>query len=101
MNHLPHFCKGSYKKQEPKKNFLWKKKISSTLNFSFTNPVLTRATKIVKMSGEIATDEQLNSPVGNFRIKMYYSIIDIVIDQITERFIEDSIPLFKDILFFK
>lgn len=33
----------------------------------------------------MAPDEQFKSPVDNFKIIIYYSILDIVITQITER----------------
>lgn len=76
--------------------------INSKLNdFSFTYLQPSRVKKIKKMPGEIAADEQLNSPIDNFRIKTYYSIIDIVTTQITERFNEDSTPLFKDLSLFQ
>jgi len=76
--------------------------INSKLNdFSFTSLEISRVKKIKRMPGEIAADEQLNSPIDNFRIKTYYSIIDIVITQITERFNEDSTPLFKDLSLFQ
>lgn len=74
---------------------------SKLIDFSFTSLEISRVKKIKRMPGEIAADEQLNSPIDNFRIKTYYSIIDIVITQITERFNEDSTPLFKDLSLFQ
>lgn len=70
-------------------------------DFSFILLTHTRARRIKKMIGEIASDEQISSPIDQFRIKSFYFVIDIVINQITQRFNEDSTPLFKDISLFQ
>lgn len=53
------------------------------------------------MPGEMAPDEHMNSPIDSFRIKTYYLVIDIITTQITERFNEESTPLFKDLSLFQ
>lgn len=62
----------------------------------------TRIRRIKKMPGEVASDDQPTiSPINNFKIKTYFTVIDIVSTQVTERFNEYSTPLFKDISLFQ
>jgi len=74
---------------------------SRTNDFAMTLTDI-RTRHIKEMPGEMATDDQpIISPIDNFKIKTYFTVIDIVCTQVTERFNEHSTPLFKDISLFQ
>lgn len=51
-------------------------------------------------TGELSSDEPTIDNIQNFKINTYFTIIDIVLTQISERFNDHSLPLFKDLALF-
>jgi len=74
---------------------------SKVVDFDLTPLAQIRIRKKKKMPGEISSDEQPNfSPINNFKINTYFTVIDIVSSQILERFNESSSPLINDLSLF-
>lgn len=75
---------------------------SRSNDFYFLPLTDIRTRRIKKMPGEMASDDQpIISPLDNFKIKTYYTVIDIVCTQVAERFNDRSTPLFRDISLFQ
>ncbi|KAL4104848.1 hypothetical protein QTP88_020124 [Uroleucon formosanum] len=64
-------------------------------------PLPSKRVRRVKIrAGETSSDESIIDPIQNFKINVYFTIVDIVITQISDRFNDHSVPLFKDLALF-
>ncbi|XP_050065690.1 zinc finger MYM-type protein 1-like, partial [Aphis gossypii] len=56
-----------------------------------------RLRKKKKMSGELSDDELILDPIQNIKVNTYFSALDIVQRQLSERFSDQSIGVLKDL----
>lgn len=49
------------------------------------------------MPGEVSSDQRIIDQMENFKVKTFYTILDITTTQITKRFNEETMPFFKDL----
>ncbi|KAL5236453.1 hypothetical protein ACI65C_003863 [Semiaphis heraclei] len=74
---------------------------TNVVDFDIIPLTQTRMRKKKKMPGETSSDELPNlSPVNNFKINTYFTVIDIISSQIFERFNNNSNPLINDLSLF-
>lgn len=84
--------------QNKKNKFIESKKN----DFSFTPLIQNKRIKRVKkMSGEVSLDEPISNPIDSFKVNTYFTVLDIIITQIKDRFNEHSSPLLKDLSLFQ
>jgi len=80
---------------EEKENF-----IESKEDITFIPLPSKRVRRVKIRAGETSSDESIIDPIQNFKINVYFTIVDIVITQISDRFNDHSVPLFKDLALF-
>jgi len=56
--------------------------------------------RVKNRAGEISSDDPIINPIHDFKINVYFTILDIVSTQISDRFNDHSVPLFKDLSLF-
>jgi len=66
-------------------------------NEEFIQLPTTRLRKKKKMSGELSDDELILDPIQNIKVNTYFSALDIVQRQLSERFSDQSIGVLKDL----
>lgn len=62
----------------------------------FTPLSLQRKRRVPRMAGELRRDEPIEDPIKKFKINCFYSVLDIIQNQLCERF-SDRSGLFKDL----
>ncbi|KAL4113064.1 hypothetical protein QTP88_016758 [Uroleucon formosanum] len=70
---------------------------SKNKEFSFTPLPGYRICRTKKMPGEISSDQRIIDRMDNFKVNTFYTILDITTTQITKRFNEETMPIFKDL----
>jgi len=80
---------------EEKENF-----IESKEDIIFIPLPSKRVRRVKIRAGETFSDESIIGQIQNFKINVYFTIVDIVITQISDRFNDYSVPLFKDLALF-
>lgn len=66
-------------------------------NEEFIQLPTPRLRKKKKMSGELSDNEVILDPIQNIKVNTYFSAIDIVLRQLSERFSDKSIGVLKDL----
>jgi hypothetical protein len=68
-------------------------------NEEFIQLPTPRLQKKKKMSGELSDNEVISDPIQNIKVNTYFSAIDIVLRQLSKRFRNKSISVFKNLSF--
>lgn len=66
-------------------------------DFDVNSLLSIRKRKIIRHPGELSSDESIQDPIQYFKITVYFTTIDIILQQINEKFNENSISVIKDI----
>lgn len=66
-------------------------------NFTPLENVRTRKRKVPQKADELCQDEVVQDPIKKFEIDTFYWVLDIIITQIDNRFMENNLEVLKDL----
>lgn len=70
---------------------------SETIDVAFVELPTPRCRRVPKFSGELQRDEPITDPITKFKIECYYGALDIIQNELNDRFGNDEAELLKDL----
>lgn len=70
---------------------------SETIDVAFVALPTPRCRRVPKLSGELQRDEPITDPITKFKIECYYGALDIIQNELNDRFGNDEAELLKDL----
>lgn len=72
-------------------------KFSETIDIEFVALPTPRRRRVPKFSGELQRDEPITDPITRFKVECYYGALDIIQNELNDRFGNDEAELLKDL----
>jgi len=72
-------------------------KFSETIDMEFVDLPTPRRRRVPKFSGELQRDEPITDPIIRFKVECYYGALDIIQNELNDRFGNDEAELLKDL----
>uniref|UniRef100_A0A2S2PBA1 Zinc finger MYM-type protein 1 n=2 Tax=Schizaphis graminum TaxID=13262 RepID=A0A2S2PBA1_SCHGA len=70
---------------------------SETIDVEFVALPTPRCRRVPKFSGELQRDEPITDPITKFKVECYYGALDIIQNELNNRFGNDEAELLKDL----
>lgn len=98
-------CIQTFKDMRNSTDETWKRILLKARDFAKAHDIsiefeMKRKRKVKRMAGEIAVDEQLDSPEDSYKSKVFIKSLDVVLMQLNERFTETNITILHEMHLF-